>query len=122
MVNNENGEMPENLMAPQVGTEKKNLRQYTNNYKAKPQFISLEIVEKIILDCVTWEEAKPHVDLLEKLYGIDPPPQVKASIKRIKRKFDMKIHRRIIKAKQVVMKNNRIEAMNKITKNKNVKL
>ena len=99
---------------------RKNLRRKHKYGKSQLLSISVKTLEKICLDCVTWEEAKPHVDLLEKVFGMNPPSTVKASIKRIKRRFSKKFHRQVIKTKKVVMKNNRLEAMNKITNNKHV--
>lgn len=101
---------------------KKNLRRKSMYKNAQVPSISVKTLEKISLDCVTWEEAKPHVDLLEKAFGMNPPPSVKAAIKRIKRHFCKKLYRQVIKAKMVVMKNNRLEAMNKITNNKHVSI
>ena len=103
-------------LKPQVRKKEKNLRQ-------KEQLvIKLENVVKICMECVRWEDAKPHVDLLEKIYGIDAPPNVPAAINKIKRKFGMCTPRQFIKASKVVMKDNHFEAVNKITKNKHVKL
>lgn len=101
---------------------KENLRRKQKYGKTKTFSISVKTLERISLDCMTWEEAKPLVDLMEKVFGMNPPPTVKASIRRIKRKFRMKFHQQVIKTKKVVMKNNRLEAMNKITNNKHVSL
>ena len=99
---------------------RKNLRRKHKYGKSQLLSISVKTLEKICLDCVTWEEAKPHVDLLEKVFGMDPPPLVKAVIKKIKRRFGRKPYSQLIKTNKVVMKNNRLEAMNKITNNKHV--
>ena len=56
-------------LKPQVENKKECLRQNTNDHKAKQISISLDIFERINLRCLTWEDAKPHVDLLEKVYG-----------------------------------------------------
>lgn len=101
---------------------KKNLRRNSIHREAPVLSISVKTLVKICLECVTWEEAKPLVDLMEKVFGMNPPSTVKASIKRIKRKFSKKFHRQVIKTKKVVMKNNRLEAMNKITNNKHVSI
>ena len=103
-------------LKPQVKKRKDNLRQ------TKELVIKLEKVIKYCMECVRWEDAKPHVDLLEKIYGIDAPPKVTAAINKIKRKFGMCAPRQFNKTSKVVMKNNRFEAVNKITKNKKVKL
>ena len=115
MKKNETTDTPSELK-PQVKKREKNLRQ-------KEQLvIKLEKVVKICMECVRWEDAKPHVDLLEKIYGIDAPPNVTAAISKIKRKFGMMTPRQLIKTRKVVMKDNHFEAVNKITKNKKVKL
>ena len=36
--------------------------------------INLSDVENYCMKQLTWEEAKPIVDMIEKIYGIDPPP------------------------------------------------
>jgi uncharacterized UPF0146 family protein len=74
------------------------------------------------MELLTWEEAKPIVDMVEKIYGIDPPPNVKKTICRIKRKFYQKIYGKALKVKKVVMKAVKIGAWNKITKNRNVNI
>ena len=103
-------------LKPQVKKREKNLRQ------TKELVIKLEKVIKYCMECVRWEDAKPHVDFLEKIYGIDAPPNVTAAINKIKRKFGMCTPRQFIKESKVVMKDNHFEAVNKITKNKHVKL
>ncbi len=99
---------------------RKNLRRKHKYGKSQLLSISVKTLVKICLECVTWEEAKPLVDLMEKVFGMDPPPLVKAVIKNIKRRFGRKPYSQLIKSKKVVMKNNRLEAMNKITNNKHV--
>lgn len=44
---------------------------------------------------------------MKTVFGMNPPPSVKASIRRIKRKFGRKFYRQVIKAKKVVMKYNK---------------
>lgn len=101
---------------------KKNLRRKHKYGEAQVLSISVKTLENICLDCVTWEEAKPYVDLLEKVFGMDPPSLVKAVIKKIKRRFGRKPYSQLIKTRKVVMRNNRLEAMNKITNNKHVSI
>ena len=84
--------------------------------------INLSDVESYCMKQLTWEEAKPIVDMIEKIYGIDPPPNVKKTIRRIKRKFYRKIYGKAFKVKKVVMKAVKIGAWNKITKNRNVNI
>lgn len=99
---------------------KKNLRRKPKYGKAQRFSISVKTLERIGLDCMTWGEAKPLVDLMEKVFGMNPPPLVKAVIKRIKHKFGRKPYSQMIKTRKVVMKNNRLEALNKITNNRHV--
>lgn len=120
MKTNENDALE--AVKPQVRREKYDLRRNEFKHSAKCFSISLETIERITMNCMTWEEAKPHVDLLEKVFGMNPPQAVTISIKRIKKRFEKKVFGRTIKAKTVVMNNNSFEAMNKITKNKHVKL
>jgi hypothetical protein len=70
------------------------------------------------MGCVTWEEARSHVDLLEKIFGINAPRQVVIVINRIKERFRAETN--IYKAKKVVLNNNHFEAVNKVTGNKEV--
>lgn len=115
MKKNETKDTPSELK-PQVKKRRNSLRQ------SEQLVIKLENVVKICMECVRWEDAKPHVDLLEKIYGIDAPPIVAAAINKIKRKFGLVDSRQLIMASKVVMKDNHFEAMNKITKNKHVRL
>ena len=64
--------------------------------------------------------AKPLVDMIEKIYGINPPSNVRKMIRRIKRAFHRKLYGKAIKAKTVVMKTAHFRAMNHITRNKHV--
>ena len=84
--------------------------------------INLSSLESYCMKLLTWEEAKPIVDMVEKIYGIDPPPNVKMTICRIKRYFNQKIYGQAFKVKKVVMKAVKIGAWNKITKNRNVNI
>ena len=80
------------------------------------------MIEKYCKSRVTWAEAKPFVDFLEKAYGLFPPKSVNDSIRRIKRAFHRKLYGKTIKAKTVVMKTANFQSMNHITKNKHVNL
>lgn len=84
--------------------------------------ISIEMIEKYCLSRLTWEEAKPFVDFLEKTYGLFPPKKVRDVIERINRHFDGKLFGKAIKAKQVIMKTAHFKSMNHITRNKHVNL
>ena len=66
------------------------------------------------MNCVTWDEAKPI---------IDAPPYLVAAIAKVKNKFGQMIYGHTVKAKRVNMYNTVIKGpMNKVTKNKEVKL
>lgn len=95
---------------------KKSLRQFKKN-KLKP---TLEMIEAYCLSRLTWREAKPFVDFLEKAYGLFPPKNVKTVIDRINRHFNKKLYGKAIMAKTVVMKTAHFKAMNHITRNKHV--
>ena len=96
MKKNETKDTPSELK-PQVKKRRNNLRQ------SEHLVIKFENVVKICMECVRWEDAKPHVDLLEKIYGIDAPPIVAAAINKIKRKFGLVDSRQLIMASKVVI-------------------
>ena len=106
---------------PQV-TAKNNCHLRPRKFTQKRCFIELRSIESYCMKLITWEEAKPLVDMLEKLYGIDPPPSIKKMIRRIKRSFHQKLYGKAIKAKTVVMKSAHFKSMNHITRNKHVNL
>ena len=45
---------------PQVRREKYDLRRTDFKHSAKCFSISLETIERITMNCMTWEEVKPH--------------------------------------------------------------
>lgn len=96
----------------------KRLRQFKKN-KLEP---TLKMIEKYCLNRLTWAEAKPFVDFLEKTYGLFPPKKVEAVIDRINQHFNQKLYGKAIKAKTVVMKSAHFQSMNHITRNKHVNL
>lgn len=78
-------------------------------------------IETYCLSRVTWEEVQPVLNMLEAIFGMDAPPYVKSVIQRIKSKFKYELYgRTIVNTQQVVMNRNTIEAMTKVTHNKNV--
>lgn len=81
-------------------------------------------IETYCLSRVTWEEVQPVLNMLEAIFGImDAPPYVKSAIQRIKSKFKYELYgRTIVNTQQVVMNRNTIEAMTKVTNNRNVTL
>lgn len=113
-----NQEEQENVM-PQV-TAKRKCHLRHRKFTSKRCFIELRSIESYCMRLLTWEEAKPLVDMLEKIYGIDPPPSIKRIIRRIKGAFNHKLYGKAIKAKTVVMKTAHFRAMNHITRNKHV--
>lgn len=117
---NQSKEEPVEALKPQKRHRKMGrLRQVEIN----EYHIPLSALVEMCLECVRWIDAKPIVDGIEKYYGRNPPPFVREIIKRVKDRFDKKMHHhRIIKAKKVVMKNPHLESINKITNNKRVKL
>lgn len=80
------------------------------------------MIEQYCISRFCWEDAKPTVDMLEAMYSMNPPPQVDAVIKRIKRHFDEKAYGKDIKANTVIMKVAKFKSMNEITRNNNVTL
>ena len=76
---------------------------YADNLPGIFESIKLKTMEDFCMECVTWEEARPIVYMMEKVYGKDAPPQVRNSIKRIKKRFSNRIYDYKIKADQVVM-------------------
>lgn len=103
---------------PQGRKIKLDLRPKRAKHKGQIIKINLDLIEKIAMGCVTWEEARSHVDLLEKIFGINAPRQVVIVINRIKERFRAETN--IYKAKKVVLNNNHFEAVNKVTGNKEV--
>ena len=79
-------------LKPQVINGKANLRPRKKKNKAKILYLSLETLEQIIMDCVTWGEAKPYVDLLEKAFGINAPQEVRNIIKKARNRFNKMVY------------------------------
>jgi hypothetical protein len=85
--------------------------------------LSFTKIETYCLTRVTWDEVSPIINMIELLYGIDPPPSIKAFVRRVKRKFRITIYgKTIVKTQQVVMNRNTIEAMTKVANNRNVNI
>ena len=63
------------------------------------------MIENYCIECVTWDEVKPVIDMLTSIYTKDRPPEVDNTIKRIKKEFRNRIYGTNIKANNVVMKN-----------------
>lgn len=72
---------------------------------------------------VTWEEAKPIIDMIEKKVGFDGPPWVLREIQKVKDRFTIKMFGGMIKAEKVNIKKGVFKGpMNNITRNKHVDL
>lgn len=108
----------EKIKPQALKTYKRSLRQFKKN-KLKS---TVEMIETYSKSRLTWAEAKPFVDFLEKTYGLCPPKNVKAAIGRINQHFSEKLYGKDIKAKTVVIKSAHFQSMNHITKNKHVNL
>lgn len=55
------------------------------------------------MNCVTWDEAKPIIDMIEKSVGQNAPPYLVAAIAKVKNKFGQMIYGHTVKAKRVVL-------------------
>lgn len=93
MVSDTNSDDPSELK-PRGGKQKKDktLRQQTTTGTKENYSIELDYLEKYAISRATWEEARPIVDMMEIMWGLDPPPPVAAAIQRIKEKFSHLIY------------------------------
>ena len=46
--------------------------------------IELDVIIDYCMECVTWEEAKPLISMIEAVFGINAPPVVKNGILKVK--------------------------------------
>ena len=75
------------------------------------------------MNCVTWDEARPIVDMIEKFIGKDAPRYVLIALVKVKTKFGHQMFGCVIKTKNLSMINTTVKGpLNKITKNKKVEL
>ena len=85
--------------------------------------IRLKEIINYCMKLVTWEEAKPIIDLIEKKVGFDGPPWILKEIQKVKNKFTIKRPGGMIRAKKVNINKGFFNGpMNKITRNKHVDL
>ncbi len=112
-------------LPPQSKKGRKKKQQRLGFREKTNQLLQVDIIWIIqyALSRLTWEEAKHWVFFLEALYGLNPPPIVKAGLRKIYRKFGRKIYGPVVKTRKVVMEKAVIKgAINSIRNNKNVKL
>ena len=89
-------------------------REYDDSLKIKAMI-------NYCLDCVTWGEAKPILDMIEKMIGMNGPPKIWKDINKVKRRFGKKIYGGVIKAKSVSIKKGVFNGpMNQVKGNKHV--
>lgn len=94
-------------------------------HESKKRIESLLLKEMICycMKLVTWEEAKPIIDMIEKKVGFDGPPWVLREIQKVKDRFTIKMFGGMIKAEKVNIKKGVFKGpMNNITRNKHVDL
>jgi len=85
--------------------------------------LTLDEIERICMECVVWEDAKPYIDLLEKTYGKNAPQEVKDVINRVKERFQMLIYQKITQYQYFKMENVIVDgALYSIKDNINVNL
>ena len=85
--------------------------------------IRLKEIINYCMKLVTWEEAKPIIDMIEKKVGFDGPPWILKEIQKVKNKFTIKRPGGMIRAKKVNINKGFFNGpMNKITRNKHVDL
>ncbi len=116
------GEKEEILQQKELNKKKKLNLQNARKQKGD-HFISISQIEKISKECVTWEEARPYVNLLHEAYSDGMPSTVKQTIKRIKKIFEKKMYPHSNGADHIVFNHAQISApLYSVKKNKNVKL
>lgn len=78
---------------------------------------------KYCYELITWEEAKPILDMIEKKIGSNAPPRILEAIKKVKKHFEKKMFCGVIKTKSVSIGKGFFKGpMNKITRNRHVDL
>lgn len=127
MIKTENADEKEHSgpLSPQRKKRRKKMQQRSGFSKKTTQLLQVDIMHIIhyALSRLTWDEAKHSVFFLEALYGLNPPPIVKAGLRKIYRKFGRKLYGPVVKTSKVVMEQPIIKgAINSIKNNKNVNL
>lgn len=72
--------------------KRKRLKRVYNAITNQKIIIEVDMIIDYCMECVTWEEAKPLINLLEAVFGINAPPVVKKGITKVKKKFADLIH------------------------------
>lgn len=110
-------------LGPQVCRKKKKRRHLRHDSKKEIESLILKEIINYCKKLVTWEEAKPIIDMIEKKVGFDGPPWVLREIQKVKDRFTIKIFGGMIKAEKVNIKKGVFKGpMNNITRNKHVDL
>lgn len=110
-------------MGPQVCRKKIRRRHLRHESKKRIESLLLKEMIRYCMKLVTWEEAKPIIDLIEKKVGFDGPPWILKEIQKVKNKFTIKRPGGMIRAKKVNINKGFFNGpMNKITRNKHVDL
>jgi len=108
---------------PQEILKKKKKRCLRHEEVKTNESIRLKEIINYCKKLVTWEEAKPIIDMIEKKVGLDGPPWVLREIQKVKDKFAIKMFGGMIKAEKVNIKKGIFKGpMNEITRNKHVDL
>ena len=110
-------------MGPQEILSKNKRRSLRLEERNSNESIRLKEIINYCKKLVTWEEAKPIIDLIEKKVGFDGPPWILKEIQKVKNKFTIKRPGGMIRAKKVNINKGFFNGpMNKITRNKHVDL
>lgn len=83
---------------------RKSRGQQKKKYHRKQILITLDLLEDYCKRCVTWEEAKPIIDMLLGLFPRGRPREIDLAIGRIKAYFNEKLFGKAIQAKTIKMK------------------
>ena len=104
----------------------KRLRGHKKRKSSRPEKELSMKIEWMINYCmsrVTWEEARPIMDMIEKYIGQGAPPCVLVALVKVRDKFGHQMFGSVIKTKNLSMINTTVKGpLNKITKNKKVEL
>lgn len=111
-------------LKPQSQNRKRKRLRNANQTNSKEVLnISIDMLVKYCLERVTWEEARPVVEIMERQELLNPSPALRAAINRIKQHFNRKIYGRPIRTKKMtVIKPNVYGSFNKFSRNRNVNI
>ena len=103
--------------------KKKRLRNANQTNQQESINIRIDMLVKYCLERVTWEDARPVVEIMERQELLAPSPALRAAINKIRRHFDRKIYGRPVRTdKMVVIKPNVKGAFNQFSRNRNVNI